>query len=202
YEADLVSRRAVTGCAVGSELGFVELDQVLHLAALAINGFIDMSRGALERGNDVADIDLLTHAAFSVWVRLQRDLEARDHAAWARPTPGLVFKARVTAHLVLASEGMIYAQIIGRPGNHRIEHVVAGKPKNVVDIVVFCPFHDFVAAIVAITPPDETRLRPVRAYATRDMLDDGPHLRAFRCFGGPQDRHHRRTAAHMIDMHG
>src|SRR5262249_27731665 len=52
------------------------------------------------------------------------------------------------------------------------------------------------------TPPDEARLRPVRAYAARDMLDDGPHLGPRRRLGGPQDRNHRRAAPHMIDMHG
>src|SRR5262245_11775556 len=97
---------------------------------------------------------------------------------------------------------MAYAQIVGRLGNERIEHVVTGKPKNVVDIVVFGPFHHFVTTIVTIPPPDEARLRPVLAYAARDMLDDRPHLRALRRLGGPQDRHHRRAAPHMIDMHG
>src|SRR5215469_7065901 len=97
---------------------------------------------------------------------------------------------------------MLNAQAVGRPGNQRIEYAVAGKPKNVVDIVVFGPFHHFVTAIVTITPPDDARLRPVLAYPARDMLDDRPHLRALRCLGGPQDRHQRRAAPHMIDMHG
>src|SRR5215469_1955068 len=97
---------------------------------------------------------------------------------------------------------MLNAQAVGRPGNQRIEYAVAGKPKNVVDIVVFGPFHHFVTAIVTITPPDDARLRPVLAYPARDMLDDRPHLRALGCLGGPQDRHHRRAAPHMIDMHG
>src|SRR5262249_3077101 len=33
------------------------------------------------------------------------------------------------------------------------------------------------------------------------MLDDGPHLRAFRGARRAQDRHHRRAAGHVIDVH-
>src|SRR5215475_8500458 len=92
---------------------------------------------------------------------------------------------------------MLNAQAVGRPGNQRIEYAVAGKPKNVVDVVVFGPFNHFVTAIVTVTPPDQARLRPVLAYPARDMLDDRPHLRALRCLGGPQDRHHRtRRSSH------
>jgi hypothetical protein len=33
------------------------------------------------------------------------------------------------------------------------------------------------------------------------MLDDGPHLRAFRGTRRAQDGHHRRAARHVINMH-
>jgi len=41
-----------------------------------------------------------------------------------RPTPGLIVNARVAAQLILVSEGVGYAQIIGCVGDERIEHAV------------------------------------------------------------------------------
>jgi len=62
YEPDLIGDRAVTRHAIRRELRFVQLDQVFHLSALAVDVFIQMLRRAFERGDDVADVDLLAHA--------------------------------------------------------------------------------------------------------------------------------------------
>ncbi len=61
-EPHLIGRRAVTGHAVRRQLGLVQLDQVLHLPALAVDVLIKVLRRAFERGDDVADVDLLAHA--------------------------------------------------------------------------------------------------------------------------------------------
>src|ERR1700756_3309548 len=118
---------------------------------------------------DIANVDLLAHAAL-LQVRLQRRLEPGDDAAWLRPTPGLVLEARITAQLFLRAGRMAQAQIVGRLGDKRIEHAVAGQPENVVGTVVFRPFHRFVAAVVAVAPPDDPRGRPVLADAPHDIL--------------------------------
>jgi hypothetical protein len=61
-EPHLIGRRAVARHAVGGELRLVQLDQVLHLPALAIDVLVKVLRRAFERGDDVADVDLLAHA--------------------------------------------------------------------------------------------------------------------------------------------
>src|SRR5439155_22084770 len=53
----------------------------------------------------------------------------------------------------------------------------------------------------AVAAPDNPGLRPMSLHALRDMLDDGPHLGALRGARRAQDRHHRRAARHMIDVH-
>ena len=53
-EAELVGERALAGGPVGGELALVQLDEVLGLAAGAVDTFIEMSGLATERGDDVA----------------------------------------------------------------------------------------------------------------------------------------------------
>ena len=74
-EPHLVGGGAVTRHAIRRQLRLVQLDQVLHLTALAIDVLVEMLRRALERGDDVADVDLLAHAGLSD-LRLQRALQA------------------------------------------------------------------------------------------------------------------------------
>ena len=60
YEPHLVGARAAAAGAVGSELGLVQLDQVLRLTAGAIDTLIDMlSRSGLDAGDDEADVEAL-----------------------------------------------------------------------------------------------------------------------------------------------
>ena len=61
-EPHLIGGRAVTRHAIRRQLRLVQLDQVFHLPALAVDVLVKMLRGALERSDDVADVDLLTHA--------------------------------------------------------------------------------------------------------------------------------------------
>jgi hypothetical protein len=96
-EPDLICGRAVARHAVRGELRLVQFDQVLHLPALAIDVLVKMLCGALERGDDVTDVDLLAHAgggALSV-VRPQRTLQPRHHLAGTIPAAGLMKLTRV-----------------------------------------------------------------------------------------------------------
>src|SRR5271155_2199133 len=81
-EPHLIGGRAVARHAVRGELRLVQFDQVLHLPALAIDVLVEMLCGALERGDDITDVNLLAHAgggALSA-VRLQRTLQPRSDA--------------------------------------------------------------------------------------------------------------------------
>ena len=93
------------------------------------------------------------------------------------------------------------AQIDCGLGHQGIERGIAGEAKNVVRIVVFRPFHGLDPAIMAVAAPDDARPSPMSPQALRHMLDDGPHLRAFRGARRAQDGHHRRAARHVIDVH-
>ena len=56
-EPHLIGRRAVARHAVGGELRPMQLDQVLHLPVLAVDVFVEVLRRAVERGDDIADVD-------------------------------------------------------------------------------------------------------------------------------------------------
>src|SRR5512145_1982374 len=202
HETHLVGGRAVAAHAVGRQLRLVQLDQVLHLPALAIDVLVEVLRAAFERGGDVADVDLLPAVARLPRVGLARALDARDHAPRPRPAPRLVLQARVAAQLFLRADGVPEAQVIASLFNHGIQHAVAGQAEDEGLAIVLAPCHHLVAAIVAVAAPDQTRSRPVPLEAPGDVLDDGPHLRTLRRARGPQDRADGRAALDVIDMHG
>ena len=56
-EAELVGERALAGGPVGGELALVQLDEVLGLAAGAVDIFIEMAGVSAERGDDVAGVE-------------------------------------------------------------------------------------------------------------------------------------------------
>ena len=92
-------------------------------------------------------------------------------------------------------------QIDCHVGHDGIERGIAGVPENVVRIVVFRPLHGLDPAVMAVAAPDDAGLSPMLPQALRHMLDDGPHLRALRGARRAQDRHDRRAACHVIDVH-
>ena len=134
-EPHLIGGRAVTRHAIRRQLRLVQLDQVLHLPALAIDGLVKMPRRALERGDDVADVDLLAHAGRPC-DRLQRALEPRHDFARPPPAAGLVQEAHIGAQLRLAAHRMIKAQIDRGLRHQGVECGIAGEAKNVVRTVL------------------------------------------------------------------
>src|SRR5436190_20615447 len=58
-EPHLIGGRAVTRHAIRRQLRLVQLDQVLHLPALAIDVLVKVPRRVLERGNQEVDIRYL-----------------------------------------------------------------------------------------------------------------------------------------------
>jgi hypothetical protein len=64
-EPHLIGGGAVARHAIGRQLRLVQFDQVLHLPALAIDVLVEVLGRAVERGDDVADVNLLAHAALS-----------------------------------------------------------------------------------------------------------------------------------------
>jgi hypothetical protein len=95
----------------------------LHLPALAVDVLVKMLRRTLERGDDVAGVDLLAHAGRGglSGVRLQRTFEPRHH--FAR----------------LAAFGMMEAQIVTCASSAAF----AGEAENIVVAVIFRSLHRF-----------------------------------------------------------
>jgi hypothetical protein len=127
-EPNLIGSRAVTRHAMRRQLRLVQLDQVLHLPALAIDVLIEVPRRALERGHDVTDVDLLAHAVLS---RLQRAFQPSHDLARTSPAAGLVQEARIGAQLRLAAQRMIEAQIDSSVRYQGIERGIAGEAEDV-----------------------------------------------------------------------
>jgi hypothetical protein len=95
----------------------------------------------------------------------------------------------------------VEVQIIGDLRHKGVEHRIAGEPEDVVGFVVLCTVHRLDAAVVTVAAPDNPGVRPMSFQALRDMLDDGSHLGTLRGARWAQDRHHRRAARDVIDVH-
>src|SRR5262249_16981460 len=168
-EAELVGLGVAAGGAIGGKLALVPLDEVLGLAAGAIDGLVEMPGAGLERGDDIADIETLG-----------RGLDAGHEAALLVPTLGTVAKGCEGAPLVLARERALDGHRISRLLRQGTENLVATEAKNVVNALAFAPLHHFVAAIVTVAAHQDSDCGPMVADALDDVLEDGPGFRAGR----------------------
>ena len=87
-EAELVGDRALAGGPVGGELALVQLDEVLGLAAGAVDIFIEMAGVSAERGDDVAGVEAARGC-----------LQPGDDPAFAVPRTGGVVEGGEAPHL-------------------------------------------------------------------------------------------------------
>ncbi len=88
HEAHLVGDGGTAGCAIGSELRLVELDQVLGLATRAVEAFVNLlGRAVFERGDDEADVEAEC-----------RRFDAGNSPSRAVPRTGLVARPGIIAH--------------------------------------------------------------------------------------------------------
>src|SRR5438477_150321 len=159
-------------------------------AARTIDRLIEIPGATLERGDDVADIETF-----------RARLQTRHQRALASPALGAVSQFLVSAQLLFPTLGALDAQRIGRLADHRVHNgVAAAEAKNVVNPLVFAPFHRLVAAIVAVAAYHDGHLRPVLSDASDDMLEDSADLLARRRLARAQDHCHRLAARPLIDV--
>jgi len=203
HQADLVGDRGMARGAVGRELRLVQLDQVLRLAPLAVDALVKPFGIALERGYDVAHVDLLAHRvrARRRRVGLQRGLDARDHPARPRPAAGPMPEGRVAPHLRLGRPRMPEAQMIRYLGHFPVERGVAGEAEDVAGTVVVAPVHGLGAAVVTVAAPDDAGPLPGLQDALGQVPDHGAHLAALRRLRRPQDRRDGQARAGVVDVH-
>ncbi len=93
-EAELVGDRALAGGPVRGELALVQLDEVLGLAAGAVNIFIEMAGVSAERGDDVSGVEAARAC-----------LQPGDDPALAVPGPGGVGERGEAPHPARAGLG-------------------------------------------------------------------------------------------------
>src|SRR5580704_6180072 len=93
YEPDLIGGRGMTRHAVRRQSSFVQLDQVLHLPALAVDVLVKVLRRAFERGDDVADVDLVAHAGLSSFAR--RTIESVNAPPAEEPKTAMFFGSAI-----------------------------------------------------------------------------------------------------------
>ena len=101
-EAELVGDRALAGGPVGGELALVQLDEVLGLAAGAVDIFIEMAGVSAERGDDVAGVEAA-----------RGGLQPGDDPAFAVPRTGGVVEGVEAPHLFGAGLGAAHLEVVG-----------------------------------------------------------------------------------------
>ncbi len=140
-QAHLIGGRRMARRAIGRELSFMRLDQVLglvfpgmrSLSALAVDALVETLRIAFERRHGVAHVDLLTHRMCVLRRRigLHGRLDARDHASRPRPASGLMLESHGAARLRRIRQRMPEAQVIRRLGDAFIELAIAGEAEDI-----------------------------------------------------------------------
>src|SRR6185312_16648244 len=91
-------------------------------------------------------------------------------------------------------------QFIGAFLGHGLENRVAAKAKNVVDALVFAPFHGLNPAVMAVAAHQDANFGPVAADAPDHVLEDSTHLHTGGHFALAQDHRHRLAAGSFIDV--
>ena len=152
YEAYLVGERRPATGAVGGQLGLVQLDQVLGLAAGTVQGVVEpLGAATREVGDHVANVqplrgglDARRHASLRS-ARTWRRSGSRCSGARSPPRPS----ARRTRTSSAASS------------TRAVKHGVARQAEDIVDAVGLAPSHHFGTAVMAIAPDGQLRARPV-----------------------------------------
>jgi hypothetical protein len=140
----------------------VQLDEVLGLAARAVDRLLEMLGRAFERGDDIARIEAPGGG-----------LDTSHDAARFGPAFGGVADLDPGPALLLFTLGAGHAEIVGDDADLGIQHVVPGEPEDVIDAVLLAQSHGLGAGLVAVAAPTQPRPRPVAADAADDMPDDG-----------------------------
>ena len=189
-EAELVGERALAGGPVGGELALVQLDEVLGLAAGAVDIFIEMAGVSAERGDDVAGVEAPRAC-----------LQPGDDPAFAVPRTGGVVEGGEAPHLFGAGLGAAHLEVVGDAVCEAVQHGIARQAEDVVDAVLLAPRHGLGPAVVAVPPECEPGARPVPADAPHQVLEEDADLGARRRLARAQENRHRLAALDMVDVH-
>src|SRR6478736_2220421 len=176
HETDLVGERRTATGAIGGELRLMQLDQILGLAARAIQAVVDpLGRADIEACDDEADVEAE-----------HRRLNTGDGAPFAIPGPCLVARLGIAAQNRQVLDGASGADVVGDLVDFSGERLGAGQAKDVVDAVVLAPRHRLRPSIVPVATERNSRLLPPSPDMPYQAAQMGTHLDAARRLAGPQ----------------
>src|SRR5471030_1420734 len=174
-EADLVGERRTAAGAIGGELRLMQLDQILSLAARAIQAVIDpLGRADIEAGDDEADVEAELGG-----------LNTGDGAPFAIPGLCLVAGLGIAAQNRQVLDGASRADVVGDFVDFSGERLGARQAEDVVDAVGLAPRHRLRPSIVPVATERNSRLVPSRADAPYQAAKMSTDLDAARRLTGP-----------------
>src|SRR5665647_1732014 len=169
HETDLVGERRTATGAIGGELRLVQLDQILSLAACAIQAVVDpLGRADIEAGDDEADVE----------AELRR-LDTGDGAPFAIPGLCLVARLGIAAQNRQVLDGASGADVVSDLVDFSGERLGARQTEDVVDAVVLAPRHRLRPGIMPVATERNSRLVPSRADVPYQASKMGTHLDAW-----------------------
>src|SRR5258708_37350051 len=150
HETDLVGERRTAPGAVGGELRLMQLDQILGLAARAIQTVVDhFARAEMEAGDAEADVEA-AHCR----------LNTGDGAPFAIPGLGLVARLGIAAQNRQVLGGASRADVVGDLVDFSGERLGARQAEDVVDAGVLEPRHRLRPSIVPVATERNSRPWP------------------------------------------
>src|SRR5471030_2638883 len=189
-EADLVGERRTAAGAIGGELRLVQLDQILSLAARAIQAVVDpLGRADIEAGDDEADVEAE-----------RGRLNPGDSAPFAIPGLCLVARLGIAAQNSQVFDGASRADVVSDLVDFSGEWLGTGQTEDVVDAVVLAPRHRLRPSIVPVATERNSRLVPPRPNVTYQAAQMGTDLDAARGLAGPQHDRHGPALLRVIDV--
>lgn len=166
-EPELVGERALARRSIRGGLPLAHLDQVLGLAAGAVDVFVEMAGLASERDDDIAGFE-------GAGTRLQPGYDP----AFAAPGGGGGVEFGEAAHLVRVGFGPAHLVVVGHVVCESVQRAVAGEAEVVLDPVPLAPGHGLCAAVVAVSPEDDPSVRPVAADLLFSIASSRSHQRS------------------------
>src|SRR5450631_2506522 len=174
-EADLIGKRRTAARAIGGELRLMQLDQILGLAARAIQAVVDpLGRADIEAGDDESDVEAE-----------HRRLNTGDGAPFAIPGLCLVARLGIATQNRQVLDGASRADVVSDLVDFSGEWLGTGQTEDVVDTVVLAPCHRLRPSIMLVATERNSRLVPSRADAPYQAAKMGTDLDAARRLTGP-----------------
>src|SRR4051794_26472475 len=190
HETDLVGERRTATGAIGGELRLMQLDQILGLAARAIQAVVDpLGRADIEAGDDETDVETE-----------HRRLNTGDGAPFAIPGLCLVARLGIAAQNRQVLDGASRADVVSDLVDFSGERLGTGQTEDVVDAVVLAPRHRLRPSIVPVATERNSRLVPSRADVPYQASKMGTPLDAARRLAGPQHDRHGPARLRVIDV--